>query len=298
MAREHFFSILEVMITPNGHEALKENTIGRNNSANGGNALFSNTTGNNNTANGFETLTKNTVGINNSANGARALFSNTGGNRNTANGYAALYSNSMGSFNTAIGNSALYNNSSGDSNTALGDGALLLVTTGSNNIGVGQNSNVPNSAASNQVRIGNTNITYAGIQVGWTITSDARWKKEVKDLPYGLNMVSQLRPVDYIRKNNENETREIGFIAQEVEMVLAQLGYDDQGILTKDDEGFMSLRYNDFIPVLTKAIQEQQEIITSLKNEQKTMLSLVMELKTQMAELKGQNNSKEVSLRN
>jgi len=39
------------------------------------------------------------------------------------------------------------------------------------------------------------------------------------------------------------------------------LGYDDQGFLTKDDEGRISLRYNDLIALHTKGMQEQQQII-------------------------------------
>ncbi|RLD23270.1 MAG: hypothetical protein DRI54_07550, partial [Bacteroidetes bacterium] len=58
-----------------------------------------------------------------------------------------------------------------------------------------------------------------------------------------------------------HKTREMGFIAQDVEALLINIGYEDQGFLHKDDEGFMGLRYNDFIALLTKAIQEQQEII-------------------------------------
>ena len=53
----------------------------------------------------------------------------------------------------------------------------------------------------------------------------------------------------------------MGFIAQEVEIVLKELGFEGQGFLTSDDHGRMSLRYNDLIPLLTKAIQEQQDII-------------------------------------
>jgi hypothetical protein len=108
------------------------------------------------------------------------------------------------------------------------------------------------------------------------VTSDIRWKDQVRNLPYGLNMVSQLRPVDYIRKNNEKQTREIGFIAQEVEKTLATIGYKDQGFLTKDDKGYLSIRYNDLIPILTKAIQEQQAQIEALntKNQnQETVLA-------------------------
>ncbi|MBN4085275.1 tail fiber domain-containing protein, partial [Flavobacteriaceae bacterium AH-315-B10] len=109
--------------------------------------------------------------------------------------------------------------------------------------------------------MGNSFITYAGIQVSWTVTSDKHWKKNIRELPYGLEVVKQLKPVDYVRKNNDAKTREMGFIAQDVEVLLAKIGYTDQGFLHKDDKGFMSLRYNDFIALLTKAIQEQQDII-------------------------------------
>ena len=49
------------------------------------------------------------------------------------------------------------------------------------------------------------------------------------------------------------------------EKLIQELGYDDQGFLTKDDQGRMSLRYNDLISLLTKAIQEQQSIIEDQK---------------------------------
>ena len=39
------------------------------------------------------------------------------------------------------------------------------------------------------------------------------------------------------------------------------MGYDDQGFLTKADNGNLSLRYNDFIALLAKGIQEQQDMI-------------------------------------
>ena len=90
-------------------------------------------------------------------------------------------------------------------------------------------------------------------------------------------MVSLLRPVDYVRKNDDKKTREMGFIAQEVEEVLAKLGYTDQGFLTKDDNGYISLRYNDFIAMLTKAIQEQQDTI---QQQQEEINALKAELNT------------------
>ena len=51
----------------------------------------------------------------------------------------------------------------------------------------------------------------------------------------------------------------MGFIAQDVELLLAKMGYSEQGFLTEDGEGRLSLRYNDFIALLTKATQELAE---------------------------------------
>jgi len=263
-----------------GFQSMQNNSSGNNNVATGNQALYTNTTGNFNTAIGSLSLYSNTTGTNNIAIGYNALYSCTGTSSNIATGHYALYFNTgsnniayggyalynnTGNFNIASGIQAMMNNTTGNNNTAYGYTAGKNITTGSNNTAIGNNAQVPTATASNQVKIGDTSISYAGIQVAWTITSDKRWKDKIIDLPYGLNMVSKLRPVDYVRKNNEANTHEIGFIAQEVEKVLIDLGYNTQGMLTKDDKGYFSLRYNDFIPVLTKAIQEQQAQIETLK---------------------------------
>ncbi len=261
--------------TANGSDALYYNTKGNSNTANGYRALYKNTLGNENTANGHLSLANNTTGKNNTANGSDALFHNNSGTNNTATGYGALYSNTSSNGNVANGFDALYNNTTGRRNTASGANALKGNTTGSNNTAIGYDAQVPDGTASNQVRVGNTHVTYAGIQVAWMVTSDKLWKEKIRELPYGLEVVKQLKPVDYIRKNNESKTREMGFIAQDVEAVLTKIGYKDQGFLTKDDKGQMSLRYNDFIALLAKAIQEQQKII---ENQDKEIQSLTSEL--------------------
>ncbi len=272
-----------------GAQSLSRNTTGSNNTALGHSALSLNTTGFENTAMGNESLRDNTIGNLNTAIGNFSLSNNTVGNENTALGRSALFSNRAGANNTAVGNSSLREKTTGSNNTALGHSALRALTAGDNNMALGYNAQVPNNNGSNQVRIGNTSIAYAGVQVPWTVTSDRRWKTDIQELPYGLNLVNQLRPVDYVRKNNEHQTREIGFIAQEVESVLEQLGFEDQGILTKDDNGFMSLRYNDFIPVLTKAIQEQQTQIQELKTQNNSMQAQLSALQLLVNQLVSQN---------
>ena len=241
-----------------------------------------------NTANGQSALQKNTTGSYNIANGVEALMQNTTGTFNTANGMRALYVNN-GDYNIAIGTSALYNNYTGNNNTANGVYALYSNTTGSNNTALGYNAQVPNGAASNQVRIGDAAVTYAGIQVGWSITSDIRWKDQVRDLPYGLSFLRDLRPVDYVRKNNDKHTRETGFIAQEVEQTLKKYKYDDQGFLTKSDTGYLELRYNDFIAMIVRGVQEMADTLESLTNRVNTNESEIAALKISNETLKSAN---------
>ena len=279
------FNSTGVENTALGYEALSSNTSGIRNTAVGGASLTNNTTGDNNTAVGRSTLFENTTGENNTAVGFAALVSNTTGDDNTAFGFDALRSNTTGIANTALGEGAMESNTTGGFNTALGRNAMRDHVSGNNNTALGENAQVPNNTGSNQVRIGNTNISLAQIQVAWTVTSDRRWKSDIRDLPYGLNLVNQLRPVDYVRKNNDNQTRETGFIAQEVETVLKRLGYEDQGILTKDDHGYLSLRYNDFVPILTKALQEQQNRIQKLQAQNGAMLAQLNALEQRFGQL-------------
>ena len=137
--------------------------------------------------------------------------------------------------------------------------------TGDNNIAIGAYAQVPSSSGSNQVMIGNISITYAGIQVPWTITSDKHWKSDIRDSHLGLDFISKLRPVSYYRNNDENKKIEYGFIAQELEAVLNIAGASNNGIISKNDEGMYGVRYNDLIAPMVKAIQEQQEIIKALQ---------------------------------
>lgn len=272
-----------------GAYALSDNTDGYQNTAIGFAALALNTTGRGNTASGYLALYNNDNGGGNTANGLESLFLNTDGFSNTANGWKSLYSNTLGNQNTAIGSNALNVNTIGNQNTAIGTGALGANTSGSNNTAIGFTAIVPDGTLDNQVRIGNHNVTYAGVQVAWDVTSDKRWKDNIRTLPYGLAFVKQLQPVDYVRKNNDAKTREMGFIAQDVETLLTKIGYDDQGFLHKDDKGFMSLRYNDFIALLTKAIQEQQEIIEEQNSKLKEQDSDIKILMARMQKIENVN---------
>ena len=212
---------------------------------------------------GNSSLNANISGAYNTAIGYHTLLSNLTGVSNTFVGTEAGLNQTSGSTNTGIGVNALYSNETGSNNTAIGVNALDGQTSGNNNTGIGRSAEVPNLTGSNQVRIGNTDVSYAGIQVAWTITSDAKYKTDIKENKFGLDFILKLKPVDYERISSGK--REIGFIAQDIKAILPE--NSDEGFLSYNESAdCLELRYNDFIPMLVTAIQEQQKQIEELKN--------------------------------
>jgi len=110
------------------------------------------------------------------------------------------------------------------------------------------------------------------------VSSDARFKTNIRTIPSGLRLINELRPVSYERINAAGRN-EFGFIAQEVEATLISLGLPVKGIISKDDKGYYSVRYNDFIPVLVKGMQEQQAVIEEQNKKLTDLQKQIDELK-------------------
>ncbi len=99
-------------------------------------------------------------------------------------------------------------------------------------------------------------------------TSDRREKKNIKALKYGLNQVMQMQPVSFNWKTKNNQDLKLGLIAQDLqalipEVVISHTWEKDKvtGVLTKKELDRLGVYYSDLIPVLVKAIQDQQQII-------------------------------------
>jgi len=257
-----------------------------------------NNTGNSNSAFGYESLYSNTTGSANTANGKNALYSNTNGDYNTAYGEYALYSNTDGYSNIAEGLHALYYNTTGNNNTAIGYYAGPIYSDLSNTTTIGNGASV---SADNQVKIGNSSVTSIGGAVGWSVTSDIRYKRNIRENVHGLDFIMGLKPITYnldvnaianklgedIRfdkdgnrtkeqpsaeilasRSKKESIRQSGFSAQDVEALVKKIGYDFGGVdKPENDNGFYGLRYSEFVVPLVKAVQEQQAIIDELKNE-------------------------------
>jgi flagellar capping protein FliD len=102
--------------------------------------------------------------------------------------------------------------------------------------------------------------------------SDRNLKKNIKISPLGLQFVESLKPVKYDFK--DDNTTHYGLIAQEVSQSLAEFGVhtDDFGGYN-GSEGYLSLRYEEFISPMIKAIQDQQQLIKDLQSRIETLES-------------------------
>jgi hypothetical protein len=97
----------------------------------------------------------------------------------------------------------------------------------------------------------------------------------------------QLNPVTYIFKDDSANTPQVGFIAQEVQQIIPEVVTGKEGDLSKGET--LGIVYGNLVPVLTKAIQEQQAEIEALKAENAAMkvkVESIDNLKAEMEALK------------
>jgi hypothetical protein len=100
----------------------------------------------------------------------------------------------------------------------------------------------------------NLNITSTGVLT--TATSDEKFKYNIRPLNYGLETLLQLNPVNF--QWIEGEEEDLGFIAQDVAEIIPEA-------VNTNWNSDLLFRYESLIPILTKAIQEQQALIKVLE---------------------------------
>lgn len=107
-------------------------------------------------------------------------------------------------------------------------------------------------------------INGTGLINSMNITSDSRFKDNIEPIENTDEIIKKLNPVTYQYKTTEFADRNFpegstyGFIAQELKEVLPYT-------VTEEKDGFYSVNYIALIPVLTKAIKDQQTEIETLK---------------------------------
>jgi len=145
----------------------------------------------------------------------------------------------------------------------------------------------------------------------WTIPSDKRLKKNIKDYGQGLDLILKIQPVSYEyngEAGTEDGQKHIGVIAQDLQKVAPLMVFKykhkdsgDNGIeyvdgvpeglkFNKTEKEYLSINTSSLKWIMVNAIQEQQEIIETQKDEIATMREEMSEMKEMMqAVLNSQN---------
>jgi hypothetical protein len=147
--------------------------------------------------------------------------------------------------------------------------------------------------------LGNSSVTELGCAVT-TITSisDRRVKTNVQNIDSSLSFIMRLQPVTYhlsvesmdsisrignpqadslntaerSTPHSADTVLHNGFIAQAVDSAAQLSGYPFSGISRPNSPaGTYGLGYSDLIPALTKAIQQQQAIISALQTQNSSL---------------------------
>jgi len=215
---------------------------------------------------------------NNGSDGVSLSASNNG----TSNGYNAIEGVTYGQYSGVFGlgisqdNGGAYDGTGvyGQANDEQGYGVYgVRVLAGGNDSG-----------------FGGLFINDLGYTGWFGSVSDRKLKKDVSPISNAIETVMLLKPVQYYFDINKypylglNTLLEYGFIAQDIEQTLPDIVKEktldinsaklktSNSPLSKQNENFKMVNYIEIIPILTKAIQEQQQIIQELKKQNEDIL--------------------------
>ena len=230
-----------------------------------------------NVAVGLFSMYANTSGISNVAVGPGSLGQLVSTNQNSALGNNAGNTLTSGGNNVFVGHGSAPAFTSGDENIFIGalSGASIgnptYQTSGNNNIHIGYSTRPASNTASNAITLGNASHTVIRSAVT-TITSlsDARDKKDVKELGAGLDFIKDLKPVEFVwddrDENGKHDVKDFGFIAQDLKKSQEDAGLAETlKLVYEENPEKLEASYGKLVPILVKAIQELSEEVKQLK---------------------------------
>ena len=197
-------------------------------------------------------------------------------------GYSSSDNTNSNGFNIGFKGNAF---SSNYSNIACGAYATTGNTSKGNNFGIVAKATSVTSDKNYAIysEASNAGSNYAGFFNGdvmvsgnFSQASDENLKTNIKDIDLAIDLISSIRAVSYEHKTGEgvnlSKGKHYGFLAQQVQNVLPELVLENElDIATTDPDTntgnmtkFLSVKYTEIIPLLVKAIQEQQAQIDML----------------------------------
>ncbi|MEO6721821.1 MAG: tail fiber domain-containing protein [Ferruginibacter sp.] len=283
-----------------GNQAGFSNTTGGSNLSFGYKAGFFNTVGNNNIFHGLGSGYLNVNGSNNTYIGQSAGHENIAGSGNVALGnFAGFFetgSNKLYIANSTTASPLIYGEFDNQLLRTTGIMEITKTLTNTNAVLQLKESNndfvrlkFTNNASpstwvvaaqpTSNIATSAFNINYGGSDLlsmrgdGFSVfsgnvwvksiheTSDETLKEKITPLESSLQNLVKLKGYNYYWKDkSKDSTKQIGFMAQELEMVFPDL-------VATNSNGIKSVSYTHIIPVLVESIKEQQAMIDQLKTE-------------------------------
>jgi hypothetical protein len=196
----------------------------------------------------------------------------TSGVDNTAVGHQSGRDFKNGVYNTMIGAKAGSETPDANYCTLLGWGAGgtsnvfpypggTRMLNGNNVTCIGFDARPSLATISDEITLGNGNIGALRCNAPLSSLSDARDKKDVKELGAGLDFIKELKPVEFVWNDRENESKrdvkDFGFIAQDLKKSQedAELA-DTLKLVYEANPDKLEVFYGKLVPILVKAIQE------------------------------------------
>ena len=192
-----------------------------------------------------------------------------------------------------------------DAHSAAGASATAYGTSGTANGGsaaYGAWGSASGASVFNYAVYANGNLAYTGSLIH---VSDQKLKKNVLTLNKALDKIMQLKPSVYEYRTNEFGRmnlaggKHFGFIAQDLQKVLPELvsnnlfpaQYDEKHNKLQDEIHYLGVNYEEMIPVIVEAMQEQQKQIEEKGSQLDAVLKELADLKKQVSALQQSGTS-------
>jgi len=183
----------------------------------------------------------------------------------------------------------------GDASLSNGSGYLVIGNENSSNIVMDNNEIMARDTGGTSTLFLQHNGGDVWAGGSFVHSSDRRLKKDIINLPYGLKDILQLQPKAYNWKNREQKHKSFGLIAQDVQSIIKEIIH-----IGEDENKTLSISYTELIPVLIKAMQEQQVIIMNSEFRIQNYENEVNGLKNRLTKIEALliNNKEEVVINN
>ncbi len=218
------------------------------------------------------------VGTDFSISSAGNITTNASGISSTGGAWVAGVYLGVGSSRADAGAVRLQNNNNIAWRNAANNGNVTLGVNASN-VFAFTNAATSGSAVAQFNNAGAETCTISpGAGTQFACSSDARLKGNVVTIANGLDVIKQLRGVNFTWNDDPTQKNQEGFIAQELMQILPQA-------VSQDSNGYYVANYQAIIPYLVGAAQTQDLQITGLQQGQTTSNNSVSNLTGQISDL-------------